>query len=761
MRIYPVKRPLCAMILAFIAGLGLSNVSSLLAGGCVFLCLAFTLCYALRLRQTWVAIACLVTSVGGFLFMNHTNAIEQGLIPYHNKAVQIEAQIVRAPANRTYVDAAVMVLNNHDLKKPVNIRIKRPWEDATAYDVRGIYQFRGTLMSPAPQTNPGGFDEAKLLAQRGIYSILETKDVGTLTQNPPPWAQAVNHLKGVYTDILSRYLNDGEQALITATLFGDVADLSEDFYMASQQFGIIHIFSVSGLHVTFILGFILALAKLLRRQNSWGLLLLLVPLLTLYTLLSDASAPAIRASLMGVLTLLAFRLLRYRDPLTIIALAAFMLLIANPYNLWQIGFQLSFLAMLGLILLPQHLTPYFHRLPSWLADGITLSLAAELVSLPLVTYYFYTVSPLSTVMNLLIVPFFSLLVPLSLVALLLAGILPTLGGLFFLPVRAIITVIVAMMNIIHHFVGTLHFHIGQPPLGLVLLYYVTLLLLVLAPLSIPRLHALALASTCALVAILCVRPAAPADLRLSMFDVGQGTGCAYQSANGDWFVFDTGPGSDTLAQSLRYYGVERIDTIVLSHSDADHIGGLTHLLRDFRVKQLVASPYAQTTEEWQTLTPYLKDTAIISADHDLVFHANSTSLECILRDISTDDKENANQVITRLTDSNTSYLFTGDSTADTLMSLPWQEPTDVIVVPHHGSKNSWNEDFYQTQDSRVALISAGRNNRYGHPHKEVTDGLATLAIPTYTTAKNGAVQLYDTADGLALETFLKNYPPSP
>ena len=170
-------------------------------------------------------------------------------------------------------------------------------------------------------------------------------------------------------------------------------------------------------------------------------------------------------------------------------------------------------------------------------------------------------------------------------------------------------------------------------------------LFLLVPLNAPRIHALALTAVCALVAALCLRPAAPADLRLSMFDVGQGTGCAYQSTNGDWLVFDTGPGSDALAQSLRYYGVNRIDTIVLSHGDADHIGGLAHLLRDFHVKQLIASPAAQTSEEWQMLTPYLKDTAIINANRALTFHADGLSLECILRDIGTDDKENANQVI--------------------------------------------------------------------------------------------------------------------
>lgn len=755
MRIYPVKRPLCAMILAFIAGLWLSNVHSLLVGGCVFLCFIATLCYALRLRQTWVVVACLVASIGGLLFMNHEATLQQGLVPYHNSEVQIKAKIVRAPTHRTYIDASVIALNTHPLPDPINIRIKRDWEDHQVYAVRGVYQFDGTLMAPAIQTNPGGYDERKQLSQRGIYSVFDARATGTPTQAPPAWARTVNHLKGTYTDILSRYLTDGEQALIAATLFGDVADLSDDFYMASQQFGIIHIFSVSGLHVTFILGFILALAKLLRRQNSWGLLLLLIPLLTLYTLLSDASAPAIRASLMGLLTLLALRLLRYRDPVTIVALAAFMLLLANPYNLWQIGFQLSFLAMLGLILLTPRLTPFLKRLPAWLADGIAMSLAAELVSLPMVAYYFYTVSPLSTMMNLLIVPFFSALVPLSLVALLLAGLVPTFGGVFFLPVKALITTIVALMNLVHAFVGTLHFHIGQPPLGLITLYYLVLILFILLPPSATHLRPLVLTSTCALVALLCLRPAAPADLRLSMFDVGQGTGCAYQSAKGDWLVFDTGPGADTLAQSLRYYGVDRIDTIVLSHADSDHIGGLAHLLRDFHVKQLIASPYAQTTEAWQSLTPYLKDTSIVSTDRDLTLTADGLTLECVLREESEQANENANQVVAHLSDDTTNYLFSGDSNAEVLNTLPWRTPTQIIVVPHHGSKNSWNEAFYRTHAPTLALISAGHNNRYGHPHKEVTEGLAALAIPTYLTAKDGAIQLFDTDNGLAINTFLK------
>lgn len=758
MRIYPVKRPLCAMILAFIAGLWLSNVSSLLVGGCVFLCLAGAVGYALRLREPRLVLLCLGAALAGFLLMSHTISVQESLAPAHGQEVRIQAEVVRAPDNRRYVDVRVQSLDGHSLTQPVNLRVSRDYKDHAVYECRGVYAFSGALRAPLDRTNPGGYDEATLLAQRGIYSVLDAEEPGTHLEPPPAWAQGVNRLKALYTEILDRYLNPGEQALIAATLFGDVSDLSEDFYMASQQFGIIHIFSVSGLHVTFILGFILALAKLLRRQHSWGLVVLLIPLLTLYTLLSDASAPAIRASLMGVLTLLALRLLRYRDPLTIVALSALMLLIANPTNLWQIGFQLSFLAMLGLIVLPPRLLPLLRRLPQGLADAIAMSLAAELVSIPLVAYYFYTVSPLSTVMNLLVVPFFSLLVPLALVALLLAGLLPGLGALFFLPVKMIITAIVALMNVIYQVAGTMHFHVGQPPLWLVVLYYLVLVTWVLIPLTERRAQGMLLFGTVALVAALCLRPAAPDNLRLAMLDVGQGTGCAAQSADGDWLIFDTGPGADTMAQSLRYYGVDTIEAIVLSHSDSDHIGGCAHLLRDFRVKQLIASPYAQTTEEWKALTPYLKDTTVVTIDTPRRFVAgDAISLECTLLDESKSGEENQNQVVARLTMGPTRFLFTGDSNADVLETLPWREGADVVVVPHHGSKNSWNEAFYRMQDPRLALISAGRANRYGHPHREVTEGLAALSIPTRCTTQSGAILLCETADGLAVAPFVPSY----
>ncbi|MDO4280951.1 MAG: DNA internalization-related competence protein ComEC/Rec2 [Peptococcaceae bacterium] len=756
MRIYPVKRLLGAMILAFIAGLWLGNAASLSWEGCVFLLPIFlgVVLYAVCSHRGRLLLLCLPVLVLGFVLMHAENAQQRALADLHGEEVRVLATITRAPADKTFVDADVQQIGDTVLESPIHLRIQRPWEDATAYTPRAVYAFAGELRAPEPQTNPGGYDEAKILAQRGIFSVLEAEEIGEHVAEPPAWAAEVQQLKAACLAQFDAHLDAGEAALLSATLFGDVSALDDDFYTASQQFGIIHIFSVSGLHVSFIFAFLLAAARLLRLQNSALLIVFVAPLLALYTLLSDASAPAVRAALMGVLALLALRLLRYRDPLTIIALAALALLVSDPYNLWQIGFQLSFLVMLGITLLTPRIRPYLNRLPSLVAESVAVSLATELVSLPLVAYYFYMVAPLTTLMNLLVVPFFSLLVPFALIALLLAWPLPALGGVFFLPIKVLITAIIALMNLVHGLTGTLHFYIGQPPLALMLLYYAALLLFVCVPFKRRALCHGALALTLAVAMLVILLPGADRDLRLTMVDVGQGTGCAYQSAAGDWLVFDTGPGADTMAQYLRYCGVNEIAAIVLSHSDDDHIGGAAHLLRDFRVQQILASPYAQTTDEWQTLSPYLGETDVVTIDAPAQFALGDARLELLLLDADNRGSDNANQIVARLAESGDSVVFTGDADTRALADIPWQQAT-VVVVPHHGSKNSWSDAFYDQLAPDLALISAGRDNRYGHPHPIVTDGLADHHIPAAVTADSGAIRLYADDGNLLMNTFLQ------
>lgn len=753
MRSYPVKRPLCAMTVFFIMGLWLCAYVHLRSGWGAFLLPAPLLFATLFVKGPRRAILCALSFAAGFVLLSSVYLPAQGLLPYHGEKAVVDVKITRAPLDSRFLDGEVVAMDGQRLKEATPLRIKKDYKDKQSYATRGIYRFEGELAAPMEQTNPGGYDERSMLAKRGIFTTLTAKSAATLSEAPPRWAQWVSVLREKAFSILDSHLNAGEAALVRATLFGDIGLLSEDFYTASQQFGIIHIFSVSGLHVAFILAFVMGLAKVLKRQNSPWLLLILVPLLTLYTLMCDASAPALRASLMGVLALLAARLLRYHDALTTLALAALCLLVANPFNLFSIGFELSFLAMLGLILFSGAIEAMLHALPKPLASGIAASLAAEMATAPLVTYYFYMLSPLATLMNLLVVPFFSVLVPLSLVAILLTVLLPSLGTLLFLPVRCLIVVIVALMDGVKTSLGIFHIYVGQPSVWLVVALYALALLFFVLYSEKGRYNLLLLSLPFLLLALIALRPAVSSDLRLTVLDVGQGSGAVYQDEDGHWLVFDTGPYKDTVASYLRYSGVNTIEGVVLSHSDLDHIGGLRTLLRDFKVRTIFASSPAQASEAWQDLAPYLKHTEVVTVDDKKTFSLGESRLSLAFLSPESDGADNPNQLTARLDTPAMSVVFPGDVDAPYLDALA--RPTDIVVVPHHGSKNSYNDDFYTQAQPRLALISAGRDNRFGHPHSEVTEGLQTHAIPYRLTATSGAIMLYHTKDGLTMETYIK------
>lgn len=751
MTLYPTHRPMARCVCFMIGGLLAARYGSwlLLATSSIVL-IALGLLSKRSTRRLLFACFFLL----GIFLMHHAMVEAQQLVPLHQQKVTAVVQVNRAPTQQTYIDGKVIRLNNKNLANPVSLRLQRPYNDDGHYQPGAYYQFEGTLLEPKTQTNPGGYDEARNLSSRGIFTVLKARSTGVFLKSPSPLIQWILNLKQTSYHAFEKYFDKGEAALLVATLFGDVSGLHQDFYALSQQFGIIHIFSVSGLHVTFILSFILLIARVLRLQHHWLLLLLLIPLLALYCLLSDLSAPAIRASVMAVLFLLALRLHRYRDPISIIALAAFGLLVANPFNLWQIGFQLSFAAMLGIFVLTPPLERLMQILPQGLRTAIAASLAAELVSLPLVAWYFYMVAPLSILMNLLVVPLFSLIVPLSLLGLLLHGLLPALGFIIFFPTKILIFTVVALMNLVNGSLGNGHYYLGQPPWWLLLLY--SLLLLSLATCTYyrhwPQLH---LRAGILLVAamVLCFLPYTPSNLRLTVLDVGQGSSAVYQSSQGAWLVLDTGPQQDTTAQYLRYCGVNTLEAIVLSHSDSDHIQGLNHLLRDFHVKQLFITKAAQQSEEWKALSPYLRHSRVTIIDKPVHYRKGNLQLSLAVLGKHAQRTENNNQLICQIDDDHR-YLFPGDSSADLLKDCNLPAPVEVLVVPHHGSRYSWDESFYARYNPQLCLISCGRNNRFGHPHAQVTDGLTSMDIPFLRTDQAGAIRLYEQHQKLYSKAFL-------
>ena len=170
--------------------------------------------------------------------------------------------------------------------------------------------------------------------------------------------------------------------------------------------------------------------------------------------------------------------------------------------------------------------------------------------------------------------------------------------------------------------------------------------------------------------------------------------------------------------------------------------------------QLLISPAIPESPAWASLTPYLANTEVVIVDEAVSFKLGRITVDTALVAEGDVDEANANQLVCRINDT-PSVLAPGDTDGEHLADIPFSGKANIVLVPHHGSRYSWRDDFYRRFEPDTAVISAGRGNRFGHPHAEVIEGLQKLGIPAYRTDKAGAIAFYMTENGTAAETYLK------
>ncbi len=754
----PVRRRGAAVVIAFIAGVFLVQ-AQLSPLPLLALATVAALFWAGRGGRSAFLAAMLVAALFcGAIYGDVSVRKATALAPWHGNDVTIAGNVVRAPTGRNWVDVAVVAVDDDVLKESVKVRLSRKWGD-DAVLTRGM-PIRADVHLAAPDgaRNPGGYDAAKVLRGSGIMTTgraLAPFDTAPLSPRAAFFARLQS---GLFARLDAGLSADGA-ALMKAILLGDTGQLADVFYHRAQLLGLVHIFAVSGLHVGFLLGFVLAVARVLRQGRKPWLFFIILPLLLLYVALTGFPPAAVRAAMMALLALGLFFLHRYRDPLGILAYAALALLFINPWCLWQLGFQLSFAVTAGLIYLTPHIAVLLAPLPERLVDALSIALAAELVSAPFIAYHYHLLTPLGVVANLLMVPVVGFLVPLVFVALLLSFLgMPVALPFFWLSER-LIDVLLYLIQVPGKPLAAGHLHIGMPRLwALAVVAMVFLAFIWEWPQRLlrrwhrsPR-WALLLLPLC----LVTLYNPAPRDLALSVIDVGQGSAAAWQTEDRRWIVFDCGPGVDTTASYLRSCGVNHIDAIVLSHADDDHIGGLARLLDDFRVDQLYLSARAMESEKMERLATLLERTeTVVVNDEQIVVIGNAEIKLALVGHRDEPDAPNADEVAACLSDGSVQVLFPGDSDAAAVREIPWRGPVDILLVPHHGSKGSWDDSFVRRTAPALAIASAGVDNRFGHPDFSVVQGYETLGIPFMSTNETGAILINRTGSGLTASTWLQ------
>lgn len=676
----------------------------------------------------------------------------------------------------------------------------------------------GTMKRPQTARNFGGFDYRLYLYRQHIHWLLSAKGAESVRSGAEGvegeggasglagFAVAVlaekalrvnDDLRQRLGSVFDRLFPDADDSgYMKSLVLGVTDDMDPDIYRQFSQLGLTHMLAISGLHVAVFAAGAMWLLRLfgLTREKLLVVTMLLIPL---YVALTGGSPSAVRAGLMAMLGLYAARRRLWKDAFNIIGLVAMLMLVWDPYYLYNVSFQLSFLVTLGLIVGVQRFNELLPLRSTALKSTISVTIVAQLVSFPITVYYFNSVSLLSAFANLLLVPFVSFVVlPLGTFALLAGLVSAQAGGL--------IARVVDLMNEATFLlvrVGAEHDPLRliwpKPQLWWLVLYYVALGAVYAGVVRWKRdgKPLTAYVSVAALMLLLAYGYDPDAFDRsgsVQFLDVGQGDAILIRTPYGRHVLIDGGGtvsfrkageewkerrdpfevGKKLLVPLLMQRGVHRIDWLVVTHQDQDHIGGLQAVVEQIPVGTVVMNGTWKGNEASRKLfeTAMRRGADIVTMPRRSVPIDAETEWTVWTPGADGDrvrlaEEQNNESVMLLVRMRGTRFLFTGDMEAGqeenilasltrdhpvAVSSLPDESsasgrspasltPIDVLKVAHHGSKTSTTDAWLNYWKPRAVVISVGVKNVYGHPNPGVLKRLEDHRVEVYRTDRDGEI----------------------
>ncbi|HUG39871.1 MAG TPA: DNA internalization-related competence protein ComEC/Rec2 [Longimicrobiales bacterium] len=566
-------------------------------------------------------------------------------------------------------------------------------------------------------------------------------------------------------------------------LYGDRAPLAASLLLAQRdgldrevrdrfaRAGLSHLLAISGLHVGLVAGLLMLLAKVARLPGGWPAALAALGTVA-YVLFLGAPAAAARAALQVVLLLLAASLQRPARSEALVSAAAVVLLAADPASLLDPGFQLSFAGVAGLLALRRPLLRRLRPLAGWrvggvaagkwLADGLASGAAATLATAPIVAWHFGRVAPVGIVANLAAIPLVAMLVPALALSLAAAAIwlpagafLAGAGGLLLAALDSVATTAAAVPG------GSM----AVAP-WTALLWTTAVVVACLATRRLGRVRPLVrVAAASALAAAVLVLSAvrlASDRIEIHVIDVGQGDAIAVRSPAGRWLLVDAGvagagfdAGERRVVPYLGIRGVRRLEALILTHPDADHIGGAAAVVRALRPRWVGDPGVHAGKPGYLELLEAAAGAGIpwVAVREGVELELDGATVEFLHPGSPGAAVADANDasVVLRVVYGEFSALLAGDAPAAVEAALirrlgPGLE-ADVLKAGHHGSSTSTTPELLEATGATLALISAGSGNRYGHPHPAVLARLDAAGLRVLRTDRDGTIVVRGSAGG--------------
>jgi len=736
--------------------------------------------YFLYLTFFWLAIGYMQF----YLALNHTT-IEPELIKEINegKEVAVEmrgviSEIVEVKDNKF---SFVTTLHSYRWQEKIyngnrekilvtvwlNEEVKR---EALARSLGSGISFSGVLKEPPKARNPGGFDYKNYLAANDIYWIANVNNLSQLKINYPSFTLiSPAYWRYFLSSKIAETYGEPYQAFIIGLLLGDRSLIPDEISTDFRDLGLTHVLAISGLNFTILAGIILTFLRFLKITRERSAIITII-VLFLYAFIVGLSPSVFRAVIMASLLTYAYAYHKRLNAMQALAIAWFLLTIWQPLAITQPGLQLSFAVTFALLI---GSSPLALRLkgPKLWRELLAVTLIAQITSFPIIFFHFHEFSFLSFFVNLLIAPVIGgIIMPLALISV-------SLGQFFLFFLQPLIMFNSGLLYVIFNLTNWLNLYrvsiVGSITFGWVVFYYILIL-------SVFKKRLRVISSIIIFILIFTLLPINNFHKsgKVLFIDVGQGDSAYIRTPFGYNILIDTGGklawqennlpvnhfdvGEKIVLPTLKAEGVYKIDLLVLTHGDYDHIGGAKTIIKEIPVKYAVVPNDFPDNRYEEEVDQLLKERNVkivkvnnipnwqIDKVTKLQFYSAKNAL-----------KENDESVVVKLQTYNYHFLFAGDielnAEEQILKEYNNFSEIDVLKVAHHGSNTSTSKEWLEVFSPKWAVISVGRNNRYNHPHPLVLERLTEALAEIHRTDLEGAIWFNISQTKININTMERNY----
>lgn len=788
-----MKRPLCIASVFYIIGILIGLYINIRIVLLMFFCIIIIVSVYI-LTKIKITIIYFVVLILGFIQITVINNNYEKVYNFVKEPMQkVKAEIISDPEEKEYkVVYQINILEAQNCQEFIYtkwmLNVKK--SKNIQYKYGDVIYIIAKFNKPEKARNYKGYDDSIYLKSKGFCGRADATYIeNAYIRYNNNWIQNICHnIKSDISSKLCKILSKETVGIALGILIGDKTKISDDTEEDFRKGGLMHILAISGMHVSYI---IIGISSLFGKAKNKIIKIISILLMIFFMILTGMTTSIMRAVIMAVISVLAKILHRKSDIYTNLSISTFIILAINPYYILDIGFELSFMATIGIVFLHPRLLKILKKILKikeenktekylkkkvktlkekleelikkfliTIIEGFSISVSANILIMPILISNFNTLSLTFWISNILVSPFIGPIIFLGYISYFISFASITLSKIILIPLENIINLLIIITKEISK--NPLSSIIVKTPYLIEIVIYYLFILFYVYRMKIKKKtrHIICVLMIIALLSNYAFYFIYNKELQINFVDIGQGDCTLICTPQGKNILIDGGGsenssydvGKNILFPYLLSRRIKKIDYIFISHFDSDHVGGLIYILKELKVKNIIMGIQYEECENYKNITKIAKDKNIkvkvveagkkVKIENDVYFDILWPSKDNMI----SQNAINNNSLVCKLTYKNFSMLFTGDiekEAEDAILSRYKNNNeilrVNILKVAHHGSKTSTICNFLTVVNPKYAVIGVGKDNKFGHPSDITIENLNKENIQIYRTDQMGEI----------------------